>query len=53
MFGCPSKVFVSVRRSTLGIGVVNARSLNQKHASIHDCISEFNLDVLKLSVNAA
>ena len=42
-------MFVSARRSTLGIGVVNARSLNQKHASIHDCISEFNLDVLAVT----
>ena len=48
-FGGPSKHFVSARRSTLGIGVVNARSLNQKHASIHDCISEFNLDVLAVT----
>ena len=48
-FGGPSKHFVSARRSTLGIGVVNARSLNQKHVSIHDCISEFNLDVLAVT----
>ena len=48
-FGGPSKHFVSARRSTLGIGVVNARSLNQKHASIHDYISEFNLDVLAVT----
>ena len=52
-FGGPSKVFASARRSTLGIGVVNARSLNQKHASIHDCISEFNLDVLAVNGDLA
>ena len=48
-FGYPSKVFVSACRSTLGIGVVNARSLNQKQASIHDCFSEFNPDVLAVT----
>ena len=50
MFGGPSKIFASACRSTLGIGVINARSLNQKHASIHDCISEFNLNVLAVTV---
>ena len=45
-FGGPGAFFVSARQSTLGVGVINARSLNQKHASIHDCISEYSLDIL-------
>ena len=48
-FGGPGAFFVSARRSTLGVGVINARSLNQKHASIHDCISEFSLDILAVT----
>ena len=45
-FGGPKLFSLSARRSTLGVGIINARSLNQKHASIHDCISECSLDIL-------
>ena len=47
--GGPGAFFVSARRSTLGVGVINARSLNQKHASIHDCISESSLGILAVT----
>ena len=48
-FGGPGAYFVSARRSTLGVGVINACSLNQKHASIHDFISEFCVDILAVT----
>ena len=48
-FGGPGASFVSARRSTLGVSVINARGLNQKHASIHDCISEYSLDILAVT----
>ena len=48
-FGGPKSIFVSARRSTLGVGIINARSLNQKHASIHDSISECSLDILAVT----
>ena len=39
-FGGPKSFFVSARQSILGVGIINALSLNQKHASILDCISD-------------
>ena len=47
--GGPKSIFVSACRSTLGVGIINARSLNQKHASIHDSISECSLDILAVT----
>ena len=39
----------SSRRSSLGAGVINARSLDPNHLLIHDCISEYSLDFLAVA----